>query len=71
MPDVRDYRCGALDSKLSKSGFDFVICFECKGVEVYVGDKSRDGFAISDTPQPVLDEVLSASGVELAPLWEE
>jgi hypothetical protein len=47
---------------------DFVICFECLAVNVYEGgsEKHTMHFAISPTPQPVFDDVLTKAGIPLA-----
>jgi hypothetical protein len=50
---------------------DFVICFDCGNVEVYLGDKKQDGFSTTDTPQPAFDEVLTSEGIELGPPLNE
>jgi hypothetical protein len=46
---------------------DFVICFECRQVEVWRGGKRLASFLTSDWPQPVFDDVLKRAGVPLAP----
>jgi hypothetical protein len=45
---------------------DFVICFECLSVNLYVTENAEDGFQITRSPQPVFDEVLKKAGVPLA-----
>jgi hypothetical protein len=44
---------------------DFVICFECLQVEVYVGDKRTNSFLVSRSPQPLFDKILRDAGVPL------
>jgi hypothetical protein len=45
---------------------DFVICFECYQVQVFVGDKKGDGFLTTNSPQPTFDGVLRDAKVPLA-----
>jgi hypothetical protein len=45
---------------------DFVICFECAQVKVFVGDKEEKGFLITASPQSVFDGVLKEAKVPLA-----
>jgi hypothetical protein len=45
---------------------DFVICFECRQVEVFRGGKQIAFFLISGSPQGVFDEVLKGANVPLA-----
>lgn len=45
---------------------DLVICFECGDVSVYHNNKLFNGFAIASGPKPMMDDLLSAAGVELA-----
>jgi hypothetical protein len=45
---------------------DFVICFECLHVQVFVGDKQVKGFLITDSPAATFDEVLQEAKVQLA-----
>ena len=45
---------------------DFVICFECRQVEVWRGDERIAYFLVSDSPKAVFDEVLKSAGVPLA-----
>lgn len=45
---------------------DFVICFECRQVEVWRGDKKIAFFLTSESPQPAFDDVLRNAGVPLA-----
>jgi uncharacterized protein (TIGR03067 family) len=48
--------------------FDFVICFECRQVEVYTGDKKVGETArTAAAPQKALDKLLKDAGVPLAP----
>jgi hypothetical protein len=44
---------------------DFVICFECFQVQVFVGDKQDRGFLITASPQVVFDNVLKEAKVPL------
>jgi hypothetical protein len=46
---------------------DFVICFECKQVEVWRGGQRLADFTVTNSPQATFDEVLTAAGVPLAP----
>jgi hypothetical protein len=46
---------------------DFVICFECRQVQVWRGNQQIAFFLVSDSPQTVFDEVLKSAGVPLAP----
>jgi hypothetical protein len=46
---------------------DFVICFECRQVQVWRGNQKIAFFLVSDSPQPVFDDVLKSAGVPLAP----
>ncbi|MDB5298582.1 MAG: hypothetical protein JWO87_245 [Phycisphaerales bacterium] len=46
---------------------DFVICFECRQVQVWRGGKKITFFLTSASPQPVFDEVLQKANVPLAP----
>jgi hypothetical protein len=46
---------------------DFVICFECRQVQVWRGGRKIAFFLVSDSPQPVFDDVLKSAGVPLAP----
>jgi hypothetical protein len=46
---------------------DFVICFECRQIEVWRGGTVIAAFPTSSSPQPVFDEVLERAGVPLAP----
>jgi hypothetical protein len=45
---------------------DFVICFECYQVAVYVDGKREKGFLVTRSPQPAFDKVLKDVGVPLA-----
>lgn len=45
---------------------DIVICFECLRMEFYAGDQSKME-TTTRTPEKVLDEILTAAGVPLAP----
>jgi hypothetical protein len=45
---------------------DFVICFECRQVEVFVGEKKDRGFLITPSPQALFDKVLAKAHVPLA-----
>lgn len=44
---------------------DFVICFECFQVQVFVGDKREKGFLITDSPAAAFDGVLKEAKVPL------
>lgn len=46
---------------------DLVMCFECRQVQVWRGGQEIASFLVSDSPQPVFDEVLKSAGVPLAP----
>lgn len=46
---------------------DFVICFECRQVQVWRGDERIAYFFVADSPRAVFDEVLKAAGVQFAP----
>jgi hypothetical protein len=46
---------------------DFVICFECRQVQVWRGSQMIGFFLISDSPKTVFVEVLKSAGVPLAP----
>ena len=46
---------------------DFVVCFECRQVQVWRGNQKVAFFLVSDSPQPVFDNVLKSAGVPLAP----
>jgi hypothetical protein len=46
---------------------EFVICFECRQVEVWRGGKKLAFFLTSKSPQPIFDEVLQQAGLPLAP----
>lgn len=45
---------------------DFVICFECQQVLVYVGDRREKGFLVTASPQTTFDSVLTDAKVPLA-----
>jgi hypothetical protein len=45
--------------------FDFVICFECYQVEVYIDGKKVKGFLVTRSPQKAFDKVLKDAGVPL------
>ena len=45
---------------------DLVICFECRQVVAYVGDRDAGGFTTSPSPQPFLDGLLRRGGTTLA-----
>jgi hypothetical protein len=45
---------------------DFVICFHCKHIHVYVGDK-KTNLRTTGSPQTVFDGILKAAEVPLAP----
>ena len=45
---------------------DVVMCFECLSASVYVDGQRSGSFLVSESPQPVFDEVLQAAGVPLA-----
>jgi len=49
---------------------DFVICFECLRVRVYVDGKEIESFPTSGSPEKEFDEVLLDAAVPLAPKWE-
>jgi hypothetical protein len=46
---------------------DLLICFECRQVQVWRGGQEIAYFLVSDSPQPVFNEVLKSAGVPLAP----
>ena len=46
---------------------DLVICFECRQVEVWRGNRKIASFLVSDSPQSVFDDALKSAGVPLAP----
>ena len=46
---------------------DLLICFECRQVQVWRGGQKIAYFLVSESPQPVFDEVLKSAGVPLAP----
>ncbi|MBX9579085.1 MAG: hypothetical protein K2X87_02155 [Gemmataceae bacterium] len=46
---------------------DLVVCFECAQVYIYRDCKLSDSVRVSDSPEPVFDQVLTAAGVPLAP----
>jgi hypothetical protein len=46
---------------------DFVICFECRQVQVWRGNQKIASFLVSESPQPAFDDVLKSAGVPLAP----
>jgi hypothetical protein len=47
---------------------DLVICFECYQLKVFVGDEEKNELIMtSESPEPVLDQVLTDAGVKLAP----
>jgi hypothetical protein len=45
---------------------DFVICFECYQVQVFVGDKQEKGFLITDSPTSAFDGILKEANIPLA-----
>jgi hypothetical protein len=45
---------------------DFVICFECSRVDVYVDGSKGESFLVSKSPQPVFDRALTDAGIPLA-----
>jgi hypothetical protein len=45
---------------------DFVICFECKQVEVWGGDKEIAQYPITSSPQAIFNRVLEAATIPLA-----
>jgi hypothetical protein len=45
---------------------DFVICFECFQVDMYVAEKKEKGFLTTGSPQPAFDEALRAANIPLA-----
>ena len=45
---------------------DFVICFHCKHIHVYVGDK-KTNLRTTGSPQTVFDGILKTAKVPLAP----
>lgn len=44
---------------------DFVICFECANVRVYVGDENQTGFFIGPGPHDLLTKLLKDAKIEL------
>ena len=40
---------------------DFVICFECHQVEIWINQQRAGGFLTSGSPQAVFDEVLTSA----------
>jgi hypothetical protein len=54
--------------RVTRSGVttNFVICFECRQVQVWRGGTEIASFLTSASPQPVFDEVLQRAGVSLA-----
>jgi hypothetical protein len=48
----------------NKKTVDFVICFECLQVAVFLGEK-REMVLIADSPQPIFDQALRDAGVPL------
>ena len=44
---------------------DFVICFECHHVRVYVDGEGEKAFLVSDSPAETFNTVLKDAGVEL------
>lgn len=57
----------AIRVKHKNETIEFIICFDCGGVIVYVDAKRKSAFTVTETPQPEFDGVLKAAGVELAP----
>jgi hypothetical protein len=55
--------------RLTRAGVttDFVICFECRQIQVWRDGKVIASFLTSASPQPVFDEVLQKANVPLAP----
>jgi hypothetical protein len=45
---------------------DFLICFECLQVRVWLDGKRAKGFRITDSPQGIFNLVLTEAGVPLA-----
>ncbi|HYE20506.1 MAG TPA: hypothetical protein VEA69_18810 [Tepidisphaeraceae bacterium] len=45
---------------------DFVNCFECRKVQVWLADQKIAFFLVSEAPEAVFDEVLTSAGVPLA-----
>lgn len=53
-----------------KKTVELVICFECFQIEVYV-DGKKTSVLTSESPQPVLDKILSEAKVPLPPKREK
>lgn len=45
---------------------EFVICFECYQVKWFIDGQNAEGFLITQSPQPMFDEILSQANVPLA-----
>jgi hypothetical protein len=45
---------------------DFIVCFRCAHVQVFVGKQLSEGIQITDSPQPVFDKALRDAGVPVA-----
>ena len=46
---------------------EFVICFECYQVQWFVNGEEKDGFLITDSPQPAFNKILKQARVPLPP----
>jgi hypothetical protein len=44
---------------------DFVICFECNNVRVYVDGGAETEFLVSDSPAKMFNDILKDAGVKL------
>ena len=47
--------------------FDFVVCFQCSYVHIYLGDKQIDIWYTTKSPQPEFDKILKEAKVPLPP----
>ena len=56
-----------LRAKYEGKSAEFVICFECRRVHVYVEGGAKQAFLVSDSPSEVFNKVLKSAGVELPP----
>ncbi len=44
---------------------DFVLCFECNNVRVYVDGREEPAFLVSDSPAKMFNDILKEAGVKL------
>jgi hypothetical protein len=57
----------ALRAVYKANTVEIVICFECSGIDAFLNGKCVQGFTTASSPEALLNQILKAGGVPLAP----